>query len=229
MQSHQSSRRNIFEETLSTVLRRISLGQYIRGEKLPAERDLAIELGVSRSTLRDVLGELQTTGILEISRGRYGGARVVGLPSDYERHKSVKPEDLDDALRFREVIEVAAVRLATEATLSADQRRHLHEACNACTSAEEDAYRQFDSRFHIAIAEVSGIPSLISAVSDVRERINSLLDSIPMISVNLTHANEQHQAILSAILSGDTGAAERLTIEHTSGTATLLRGYLLHS
>ncbi len=217
---------NVFEETLSRLLRAISLGQYMVGEKLPAERELAESLGVSRATLRDVLHELQETGVLDIKRGRYGGAFIIGLPADHELHRPIDESELNDALQFRAVLDAAAARLAAEAPLTGEQRRHLREACDACDTAEPGQYRQLDSRFHLAIAELTGIPSLHKAAAEVRDRVNAMLDRIPMITTNLAHSDEQHRAILEAVLNGNPLEAEHAALEHARGTAALLVGYL---
>ncbi|MGO2860299.1 MAG: FadR/GntR family transcriptional regulator, partial [Brevibacterium sp.] len=72
---------NVFEHTIAELLRAIRLGQYLVGDKLPAERELAARIKVSRATLRQALGELQTAGIVTVQRGRYGGTFVTRLPS----------------------------------------------------------------------------------------------------------------------------------------------------
>src|SRR5690606_42016409 len=64
---------NAFEETLSALLRELSLGTYLVGDKLPPERDLALELKVSRATLREARQALRDAGIFSVRRGRYGG------------------------------------------------------------------------------------------------------------------------------------------------------------
>lgn len=218
---------NAFEEALSALLRALSLGTYLVGDKLPPERDLAAELRVSRATLRAALQALRDAGIVRVTRGRYGGTEVVRLPSSYpagEHPGSV--EDLDDALRFRELLECGAAGLAARADLSADQRRRLRRLQEACADAPLDQYRAYDSRFHIAVAELAGIPSLTRAVTENRTRVNIFLDAIPMLSVNLDHANEQHAHLVEAVLAGDPDRAEQLAAEHAHGTAALLRGFL---
>jgi DNA-binding FadR family transcriptional regulator len=57
-------------------------------------------------------------------------------------------------------------------------------------------------------------------------RLNELLDAIPLLAVNLDHSNQQHEAIVAAILAGDPDAARLAMQEHLSGTAALLRGFL---
>jgi DNA-binding GntR family transcriptional regulator len=99
--------------------------------------------------------------------------------------------------------------------------------CLAETSAASLAdYRRLDSRLHLAIAEVTGSPSLTSATADVRMRLNELLDAIPLLERNIQHSNDQHQAIVDAILADDPEVARRAMQEHLSGTAALLRAFL---
>lgn len=218
---------NAFEETMEQLLRAIRLGQLMVGEKLPPERDLARSLGVSRATLREALHELKRTGIVEVSRGRYGGTVVIGLPGSHQDRGTVDPAELEDALRFRAVLETAAARITAAAALTAAQRRSLHQACAECTRSREAEYRAFDSRFHLALAELTGIPSLHAAAAETRDRVNALLDRIPLLPTNLQHANDQHALIVDAVLSGDVEAAERHAADHADGTAALLHGYLL--
>ena len=81
--------------------------------------------------------------------------------------------------------------------------------------AAPDDYRRLDSRLHLAIAEVAGSPSLVPLVAEIRMRLNELLDEIPLLPRNIAHSDEQHEAIVVAILAGD-GTAQRKPCGHTS-------------
>jgi DNA-binding FadR family transcriptional regulator len=222
---------NPFEETVERLLQAIKLGVVGPGERLPAERDLAARLNVSRETLREAIKALTDSGYVESRRGRYGGTFVnERLPR--ARRTSVKQltrehgADVDDALVLRSALETGAAEAAAARDLADAEIDHLRN-CLAETSAAKLAdYRRMDSRLHLAIAEVSGSPSLTSATADVRMRLNELLDAIPLLAVNLEHSNEQHEAIVGAILAGDPAAARQAMQEHLSGTAALLRGFL---
>lgn len=218
---------NAFEETMAQLLRAIRLGEFMVGEKLPPERDLARALGVSRATLREVLHALKETGIVEVTRGRYGGTVVIDLPKDQGDLAAVDPAELADALAFRAVLETAAARIVAAAALTAAQRQALRSACEECGRAEPAEYRAFDSRFHLTLAELTGIPSLRAAAAGTRDRVNALLDRIPLLQTNLDHANDQHALLVDAVLSGDVEAAVRHAEDHAQGTAALLHGYLL--
>lgn len=219
---------NAFEETIERLLQHIKLGLFGVGEKLPAERELSDLLGVSRATLRDALAELQKAGYVEVRRGRSGGTyvaerRFAGLGGP----AGLDPAEVTDVLTFRAVLEPAAASLAAKAALSPRQRRHLLDSLADVAAAPVDLYRPKDARFHVAIAEVCGSPSLVAAVADTRARVSDLLDRIPFLEPNLEHSNRQHQEIVDAILRGDAEGAYRATMDHLQGTASLLHGFLV--
>jgi DNA-binding FadR family transcriptional regulator len=222
---------NPFEETVERLLQAIKLGVVAPGERLPSERDLAARLSVSRVTLREAIRALTEAGYVESRRGRYGGTFVnerLPKPRRVGARKLAKElgSGLDDALILRSALEVGAAEAAAGRDLGPAERAHL-ERCLADTAAAKLAdYRRMDSRLHLAIAEVSGSPSLTTAVADVRMRLNALLDAIPLLERNIEHSDKQHQAVIDAILAADPPAARQAMQEHLAGTAALLRAFL---
>lgn len=220
--------RNAFEETVERLLQAIRLGVAGPGEKLPAERDLAARLGVSRVTLRDAIRAIADAGYVESRRGRYGGTFVAeSLPGAVPR---VAPAgDLEDVLTMRHVLESGAAEAAAGRALTPADRQTLTAALldvSGVDTGDGAGYRRRDSRLHLAIAEAAGSPSLTTAVADIRTRVNELLDAIPLLAANIEHSNAQHRAVVEAILAGDARAARRAMAEHLDGTAALLRGFL---
>ncbi len=223
---------NAFEETVERLLQAIKLGLVRYGERLPAERDLAVRLGVSRVTLREAIRDLQRAGYVESRRGRFGGTfvryRPDGPASTAELRVIARQmgEALEDALTFRHALELGAVELAASRPLSGAQRAYLSGRLADCSGAPAGEYRQCDSLLHLAIAELSGSPSLAAAVADVRMRLNELLDAIPVLDRNIRHADGQHARVVAAILAGEPARARAAMEEHIEGTAALLRGFL---
>ncbi len=218
---------NAFEETVERLLQAVRLGVVGAGERLPAERELAERLGVSRVTLREAIRALADAGYVVSRRGRYGGTFVTeSLPAPRVAHRSADPGVLEDALSLRHVLETGVAELAAARSLTPADRRHLTTTLAESSAAGIDDYRRRDSRLHLAIAEVTASGSLTTAVADVRMRINQLLDEIPLLEPNLEHSNVQHEAIVDAILAGDSAAARHAMAEHIEGTASLLRGFL---
>ena len=221
---------NPYEETMQRLLQTVRLGLIGPGERLPAERDLATMLGVSRATVREALSTLAEAGYVAARRGRNGGTFVVDeLPKPGADDPAPAPfteRELDDVSTLRRVLEVGAVREAAACDLSAAERASLAAALDDCATAELTDFRRLDSRLHLVFAELAGSPSLVQQVADLRIRVNAALDCIPMLPPNLAHAHEQHEAIARAILSGQPETAAAAMREHVDGTEALLRGFL---
>jgi DNA-binding FadR family transcriptional regulator len=119
---------NVFEETVESILRLVKLGLLLPGERLPAERELAKQLEVSRPTVREALRSLARTGYLETLRGRSGGTYVLEWrtdPSDEQVRALAREmgDDLLDALDFRLVVEPGAAALAASRATAQDAAR----------------------------------------------------------------------------------------------------------
>jgi DNA-binding FadR family transcriptional regulator len=105
---------NAFEETVERLLTVIKLGLVGYGERFPAERELAAQLGISRLTLRDAIHELHEAGYVSSRRGRFGGTFVTysrPSPSGSAELRRLAHQDADrltDALTYRLVVEAGA-------------------------------------------------------------------------------------------------------------------------
>lgn len=219
---------NAFEEAVERILQAIRLGVVQFGDRLPAERDLAGRLNVSRETLREAIRALAEAGYVESRRGRSGGTFVTYRPTRSAPGKriDVDVQELADVLAMREVLEVGAAEVVARRTLAPAERDLLRARLADAEAASLADFRLADSRLHLAIAELSGSTSLASGVADVRTRLNRLLDAIPLLDPNLDHSAQQHRALVAAILAGDPEAARAAAREHAEGTAALLRGFL---
>jgi DNA-binding FadR family transcriptional regulator len=220
---------NGFEEALEQILQVVRLGLVPDGERLPAERELAERLGISRVTLREVLKVLQDQGLVESRRGRYGGTFVLpraDAAGEGELRRRLTGVDLDDVLRFREVLEVGAAGLCAAHPLADEQAERLRTALTRTHDAPLAEYRRLDTLLHLTLAELSGSPTLAAQYAAVRATVNDLLDCIPLLVRNLEHSQRQHTALVEAVLTGEADAARETMREHCAGTAALLRGFL---
>jgi len=218
---------NPFEDTVGRLLTIIRLGLLAPGDCLPPEREIAARLGVSRATVREAIKSLSDAGYVVSRRGRYGGTFLTdALPPHGPSVADVTHAEIDDALRLREVLEVGAARMAAQRSLAAAEREGLRARLAELATAGTQDYRRLDSRLHLAIAEAAGSPSLVSVLAGNRMRVNALLDRIPLLRRNISHSDDQHETIVSAILAGDPAAAAAAMATHVSGTAALLHGFL---
>jgi len=215
---------------MNRLLQAVRQGVIAPGERLPAERDLATIIGVSRATVREAISTLGESGYVTTKRGRSGGTFVVdeipaGLPPSRPDPR-ISVAELDDITALRRVLEVGAVREAAARELSAAERASLVQALTACAESDETDFRRLDSRIHLVFAELSGSPSLVHLLADLRTRINAALDCIPMLTPNLVHAQDQHEEIARSIFAGDPDGAAEAMRHHIDGTEALLRGFL---
>lgn len=223
---------NAFEETVERLLQAIKLGMVAQGEKLPPERELAVQLGISRVTLREAIRALQEAGYLDVRRGRYGGAFVTYAPPPpgtgdlRQAVAEMGTDSLADALTFRMAVECGAAQVLASTPLDEAQRALLLGRLAELNTARPDEYRRLDTAFHLSIAELTGSSLLAATCADARLRVTDLLNAIPMLQVNIEHAAIQHEAIVAAILAGDPDGARRAVAEHLEGTAALLRAFL---
>ena len=220
-----------FEACVEQLATAIRLGVYPQGTVLPAERELAERLGVSRATLREAIAALRAAGLVETTRGRGGGTMIRRRPA---RRRSAaraairgRHADLLDSLRFRGIVEPGASALAAERELDQTTRTALEKNLDAVSQAPPGPeHRQCDSRLHLAIAAASASPRLMAAVTQVQAELDEMLQAIPVLPVNIAHSTAQHRAIVKAILAGNARKAQRTMHEHCEDTAALLRGLL---
>ncbi|QBD83413.1 FadR family transcriptional regulator [Ktedonosporobacter rubrisoli] len=221
---------NAFEETIERLAQAIKLGVVASGTRLPPERELVTRFQISRATLREAIRALEQAGYLEAHRGRGGGTFVIYRPSegseaDVRRMIHQMGDRLLDVLDFRWAIELATAELAAQRIKPSDSV-WLHTLVEAMRALPRSEYRQADSRFHLAIAELSASRSLVGAVTDVHMKLNDLLASFPILEASLRHSDQQHEKIVKAISSRDPKRARAAMEEHVQATANLLRGFL---
>lgn len=223
---------NGFEEALEQILQVVRLGLVPGGERLPPERELAERMGISRVTLREVLKVLQDQGLVESRRGRYGGTFVLpraDTPAggvEEELRRRVAGVDIEDVLRFREVLEVGAAGLCASQGLTEEGTERLLGALTATHDAPLADYRRQDTLFHLTLSELAGSATLTAQYAAVRATVNDLLDCIPLLVRNLEHSQQQHTALVEAVREQDAARARETMREHCCGTAALLRGFL---
>lgn len=162
-----------------------------------SEADLAAQLGVSRTPVRQALRRLAGEGLLEVSP-------QVGTFVSKLRRRTIA-----DALFLRESIECAAARLAVRAPLQ--ERKQLLTFVSRQRAAiragdVEENLRQ-DEALHRRLIELSGHPGAWEAVRQARAHLERLRRiAIPELHGNKT-AVEQHDQIATAIVNGDADAA----------------------
>jgi DNA-binding FadR family transcriptional regulator len=215
-----------FEETVERLGTAIRIGLLRPGNRLPAERNLADQLGISRSTLRQALTTLVQSGHLVSSRGRSGGTFVAERPPLAEKDGKPLGEGAWAVLDYRVAVETGATILAVERAEPEDVDK-LGELVRSMAESERfEDYRRADIRFHIGIAEAARSPRLVRAMTEVQGDMSDLIALIPHPEQVLTHSNAQHERLVTLLRRGETAAAVKLMREHIRGTEHILAGLI---
>ncbi|GAA4889521.1 FadR/GntR family transcriptional regulator [Actinomycetospora straminea] len=204
---------------------RIHRGDVSPGERLPAERELAEQLGVARISLREAIRQLREDGYVEVRRGSTGGTYVTELHRPAEAWRArmrAQAGEMDDIIDFRIALETETAALAA--------RRHtavglapVREAVLALHDViGRTAFRQADSRFHVALARAAGNERLEEAVESARGELFSPRDLLPFREP-VEETLRDHQAIYEAVAAGDAAAASAAMRAHLEGTRRQLR------
>jgi GntR family transcriptional repressor for pyruvate dehydrogenase complex len=214
-----------FEETVERLGTAIRLGILGPGTRLPSERELAEQLGISRSTLRQAITTLVQSGHLTSIRGRGGGTFVVQEPPLAEGSPAgpVRP-DWHEVLDLRAAIEVGCATLAAER--AGDDDLALMRGCvDRMAAADEfDDYRRADIRFHIAIAQASRVSRLVALMTEVQADVSELIAHIAHPPEVLEHSNAEHARVVDAIVDRDGVRTVQLLRRHLEGTEHILGG-----
>jgi len=205
-----------------TVTRRLAnairLGLLLDGERLPAESQLAGQLGVSTVTLREALATLRTMGLVETRRGRAGGS-FVRAPDAADRLERplrlLSLHELRDIGDHRVAIAGTAARLAAERALASDVttlREHAERLRGATALTDR---RRADARLHIEVAATAQSPRLTRAEMDLWSEIGDLV-WLPMEGRDVTPAARDHDLLIDAIEARAPERARELAERHVA-------------
>jgi len=209
------TRPRLYEVIVEQLCAYIADNEMMPGEKLPAERDLATKLSVSRASLSQALVALEVQGVLSVRHG--DGAILVRRPTEERAIKALREhaDRIPDVIEAREALEVKLAGLA--AARRTDAEMAAIDAAIATMEAEVEAGERGvvgDEMFHEAItaaAHSSLLAKLMHEISGlIREtRIESLSqENRPRASL------EGHRKIADAVRKQDPREASRAMAEH---------------
>lgn len=216
-----------FEETVERLGIAIKLGLLAPGSRLPPERELARQLAISRSTLRLSLGALAESGYLTGRRGRGGGTFVVErVPQAQPDPRYATAAARRAALDLRIAVETGAVALAAERATPASLDR-----LDVLIERMDDAvgfspYRLADAQFHIGVAEASGAPGVVAAMTEVQAAMDAIIAMIAHPQEVLARSNDQHRRLVAALRRSDVTRCVRLVRTHLAGTEHIIEALI---
>ena len=223
---------SITDDALARLRDLILSGELKPGLQLPPEQELASQLGVSRSSMREAVRALTHARLVEVRRGL--GTFVTGLEPALllegvrTAAQAARDESIFEILDVRRILEPAAAGFAasriTEAQL-AELRGHLDAMREATRNPAE--FMRHDEAFHEGIGHAAGnswlealLRGLATPTIQVRTRRLQADEQVPELTI------AQHEWIYDALARRDTVLAEATTLQHIATTAYDLQALL---
>ena len=212
------------EQVVRRIGEAIGAGLLAPGERLPGQIELSETLGVARMTLRQALAVLEDAGLIEIRRGRTGGAFVAADPPPPALDPPTA-EQLRALTDWRRAVSGEAAALAAERRTERELET-LRDAAAAVEAAAADAaaFRRADARFHVLIAELSRSHRLVAAEAQLQVELGEVLAITPGPARARRVSQAGHGPIVGAIAGGEPDAARAATIRHAEATHDWVRG-----
>ena len=192
------------------------------GAKLPPQRELAEQIGVSRTVIREAMQILETKGLLE---SRHGFGTVVRQVSPDQFTQSMSwllrstRISLDDLHQVRSILEVENVRLAA-LNATPEGVQILREIMEEMDSAKANIhlFAAKDAEFHSALASMTDNPLLIVLIDTFRNLIQEVRLSI-----------SRHPRLKATVIPDHYAILERVEAKDSEGACNAMRIHLEHA
>jgi len=203
-------------DVIAQIREAIMSGRYAAGDRLPTEREMAKQFGVSRVTIRDALRAVEASGLVEIRVGGQGGPYVRSpdpavLADSLRTHLHLQGTTFAELAEARLAIETTAARLAAERATEEDllaMRAAIDEA-----AGEGSAVASVD--FHVALVRASHNSALLTMFLATRSVLSQAFDTLHAHQPDMaTVAHDVHLELYRLIAAHDADGAARKMREH---------------
>ena len=210
----------VSQEVVEQILDVINKRKLLPGDRLPGERQLVNELGVSRASVREALRSLETMGIIEVRAGV--GAFVRNPVSNIVRRALpsrllVDREMLKQLYGLRAIIETGAAAVAAQAATAEDLQklRQAVDDMERCHVAEDlDGMVAADILLHRSIIVATGNDVLVQVVDNIADLLTDMRRVSLSIGPGVRKTIAGHRAILRALEQRDPEAAKKAMADH---------------
>ncbi|MDQ0730910.1 FadR/GntR family transcriptional regulator [Arthrobacter sp. B1I2] len=213
---------------LSWIEDQLSAGRLAVGGRLPAERNLAEQLKVSRTSVREAIRILEAMGVVRagVGSGPEAGTVVISDPtaalgSALRLHVATQHLPVADIVETRVLLESWAALKARQDAPELGEAAALLDAMDAPEGLAVADFLALDVRFHLALANAAGNAVVSAMMGSLREAIQGyaadLTATLPDWDATASRLRSEHHAILDAVRNGDGGRAAGLVAAHIEG------------
>ena len=215
--------KQVWQEVVDVLLRRIVTGAYAEGSALPTEAELVAELGVSRPPVREAMKVLREKGLVRMDQGRR--SVVLDRSAWNALDPAVLTTELENPHRHGRIFEdLSFVRIALEAQMArlaavratarqVGQMRAEVEAMASLTD-EPDRYLEHDLRFHELVIDAAGNRIAAAIMANIAQPLRQSRRLTNRIPGGMGPTQEFHARILDRIAARDPDGAAEAMREH---------------
>lgn len=218
----------VSRQVVEQFQREVRTGRLRPGDKLPTERDMAVQFGVGRNSIREALRELDLLGLVE---SRHGEGTFVGDPSaadlmaPFRAVIELSSTAGGSVMEFRRVFEPGIAALAA-ANVTEDRASALHAALTDfedLVGSGSAGVERADADFHLMIGYTTGNTTVIGVHSALYALLKDFRSKLARSSYAPSdHAVLGHRLIYDAIIAGDSEAASRAMADHLNDVSGAL-------
>lgn len=227
--------KKIYEEVAEAILHMIQTGQLKPGDKLDSVQQLAENFQVGRAAIREALTALRAMGLIEMKQGEGTYVREFDpamLSFPISTAILMSKEDVAHLLEVRKLLEVGAAGLAARKRTEEDLRA-MQSALTQMREVigDEELGEKADFLFHMAIAEATKNPLLVSLMNNVSGMMMETMRETRRIWLFAKQATteqllEDHIAIFEAIRDQNAELAQERMKEHLGHVEKVLANYI---
>ena len=209
----------LYEQIVEQIEESILKGALKPGDQLPAERELAVRFGVSRTAVREAIKALHQKGLVEAYSGRGtfitdGTSRAIQQSLDL----MIKIGQPDNSIHLEEVREILEPEIAALAAtrIEESQVALMREAILVMDRQRQDpdAYIEADLDFHLSLAEAASNPLILSLIDSIVGLLREQRLRIFEVAGGPDRGQVHHRSILQAIEQRDPAKARAAMKAH---------------
>lgn len=219
-----------YELVLHRVEADLAAGRLRIGGRLPGERALAEQLGISRPSVREAVRVLEAMGVVRTATGSgpEAGAVIVAEPVSpltavLRLHLATNHLPMGDVVQTRLLLESWSAREAAARELEPDELKVAEELLDRMDDGglSPEEFHVLDAEFHVALSGLAGNVLIAAVMTSLRSAIHgyvlAAVPNLPDWEATAVGLRSEHRAILAAVRGGEPERAAELVTAHIRG------------